>query len=391
MYTYSQRLSWSFTANRFSRLIADKRKSGISLLDLTISNPTTVLAGYPHFAISRIYAGLNDFTFRPDPLGRLESRLAIVEFYKRRAISISPEQILFTGSTSEAYSFLFKLLLNPGEEVLVPAPSYPLFEYLAALDSVRIVPYRLVYDGNWFIDFMDVARQISSRTRAIVVVNPNNPTGSVLKTSEADRLFDLALQHRLPIISDEVFMDYALDETAGAVKTFIGHDAVLSFSLNGLSKSAGMPQMKLAWIAINGPEQDREIARHALELIIDTYLSVGTPVEAALPGLLEIGEVIQQEIRARIAQNWKIANEILNNSPAKCLHAEGGWSGIIQLPRTFSEEQWITRLVEEQAVIVQPGYFFDMPSEAYVVVNLITRTEEFVDGLRRIRQLLTRD
>ncbi len=387
MHSYSERLPWSLSSNSFTKLVEEKRKAGVPLIDLTVSNPTEVFSEYPHSAISRAYARVKDFTYRPDPFGQQDSRVAVARYYERHNVSISPGQILLTASTSEAYSVLFKLFCNSGDEVLAPLPSYPLFEYLASLESARMVPYRLVYDGSWFIDFANLRRQISPRTRAVVIVNPNNPTGSFLKKSEAETLLELAEEHELPIISDEVFMDYSFGACADCVKTLIGYDSVLTFSLGGLSKAAGMPQMKLAWIAVTGPERDCETARERLELILDTYLSVGTPVQCALGKLLDVGEGIQQQIRARIAQNVEALNIRLENSPARSLHTEGGWSAIIQLPRTLSEEEWITRIIEEQSVIVQPGYFFDMAPGAYVVVSLITPSDEFSEGIRRVRQV----
>lgn len=387
MYSYSERLSWSLASNSFSRLVEQKRATGVPLIDLTVSNPTEALRDYPHSAIGRAYANVKHFTYRPDSLGTRESRVAVARYYERRKISVSPDQILLTASTSEAYSLLFKLFCNSGDEILAPLPSYPLFEYLAALEVARIVPYQLMYDGSWHIDFASLRQQISPRTRALVVVNPNNPTGSFLKKSGAETLLDLAQQHKLPIISDEVFMDYSFGAGADRVKTLIGHNSVLSFSLNGLSKAAGMPQMKLAWIALNGPEQESKIARERLELLLDTYLSVGTPVQCALPELLDIGEGIQEQIRLRAAQNLNALTTLLDGSPACSLHCEGGWSAIIQVPRSLSEEEWITRLLSEQNVLVQPGYFFDMASEAYVIVSLITPPDEFIEGIRRLRHL----
>lgn len=387
MYSYSARLSWSFSLNPFSRLVEERRSAGVPLLDLTVSNPTEAFSDYPHLAIGRAYANIKDFAYRPDPFGQEASRLAVARYYERRKVSISPAEILLTASTSEAYSLLFKLFCNSGDEILAPLPSYPLFEYLAASESARIVPYRLVYDGSWYIDFANLRQQISPRTRALVVVNPNNPTGSFLKRSEAEALLEVGQEYGLPIISDEVFMDYSFGNGADRVRTLIGYDSVLTFSLNGLSKAAGMPQMKLAWIALHGPERDRETARKRLELLLDTYLSVGTPVQCALRELLDIGEGLQEHIRARTAHNLKALKILLEDSPACCLHCEGGWSAIVQLPRRFSEEEWITRLLQEQNVIVQPGYFFDMAKEAYVVVSLITPGDEFSEGIRRVRQL----
>jgi len=368
-------------------LVEEKRKAGVPLIDLTVSNPTEAFSDYPHRTIAGAYARIKDFVYRPHALGGWDSRAALARYYERRNVAVSPDQILLTASTSEAYSLLFKLFCNPGDEILAPLPSYPLFEYLAASESARIIPYSLAYDGSWYIDFASLRRQISPRTRALVIVNPNNPTGSFLKKSEAEALFEVAQKHELPVISDEVFMGYAFGTGMDRVGTLIGYDSVLSFSLNGLSKEAGMPQMKLAWMAINGPEQERTTARERLELLLDTYLSVGTPVQCALPELLEIGEGIQAQIRLRTSKNLEALKVLLQDSPACCLHCEGGWSAIIQLPRKLSEEEWITRLLEEQNVIAQPGYFFDMASEAHVVVSLITPGDEFAEGIGRVSQL----
>ncbi len=387
MYSYSRRLPWLLSSNPFSKSIEEKRLKGVPLLDLTVSNPTLVFSDYPHSAIARAYAGIRNFTYQPNPAGLYDARSAVSEFYKSRNIAISPDRLLLTASTSEAYALLFKLLCNPDDEVLVPRPSYPLFEYLASLEAVHVATYQLLYDGSWFVDFGNLQEAISSRTRAIVLVNPNNPTGSFLKIWEAEKLFELARQHSLPIISDEVFMDYSLAPSADRNNTLIGHDSVLSFSLNGLSKAAGMPQMKLGWIAVNGPREDAAIAHQHLELLLDTYLSVSTPVQHALPELLKIGTGIREQIFARAKQNLETASELLRGAPAHCLHTEGGWSAIIQLPKTVSEDVWVARLLEEHSVIVQPGYFFDMTSEPYVVVSLITPPEDFAEGIVRLRHV----
>ncbi len=387
MYSYSKRLPWPFSPNSFSRLVEEKRNAGVPLLDLTVSNPTEVFADYPNEEISRAYASIKDFTYRPDPFGNEESRIHLARYYEHRGVSILPEQVALTASTSEAYSLLFKLFCDPGDDILVPAPSYPLFEYLASVESVEIARYPLLYDGNWFIDFASLQKQITSRTRAIVVVNPHNPTGSFLKGPEAGKLLEIAEQHGLPVISDEVFMDYSFGVDAARVTTLTGCDSALTFSLNGLSKTAGMPQMKLSWIVLNGPNKDRETVRDRLELLLDTYLSVTTPVQRALPELLNIGEGVQQRIRHRTSQNLKAMDALLEHSPARRLHCEGGWSAILKLPEILSEEEWIGRLIREQNVVAQPGYFFDMASEPYIVVSLITPEDEFAEGIRRVRNL----
>ncbi len=354
-------------------------------MDLTSANPTEVFDNYPHTEIQRAYARLDDFTYEPDPFGTKRARQAIADWYRRRGIHVSPDQLALTASTSEAYALLFKLLSDPGDEVLVPAPSYPLFEYLARLESVEIVPYRLLYDGSWFVDFASMRAAISARTRAIVVVNPNNPTGSFLKNHETEELFRIAQEHELPIIADEVFMEYSFAGATGYTRTFIGRDNVLSFSLGGLSKSAGMPQMKLAWIAINGGPQTGSDARTRLELLLDTYLSVATPVQNALGELLTIGDGVARRISARIERNRAALDDILKDSPVHVLHAEAGWSAILQLPNVRHEEAWMAELIGRRQVLVQPGYFFDMPSEPYAVVSLLTSEDVFAEGIQRLR------
>lgn len=386
MYRYSHRLPQSLSLNVFSRLVAQRRRAGAQLLDLTISNPTEALSDYPHDRISRACGAVENFTYCPDPFGEAPSRIAIAQYYASRGILVSPQQLLFTASTSEAYAFLFKLLCDPGDEVLAPAPSYPLFEYLASLEAVRVAPYRLRYDGSWFLDLASLRQALSRRTRAIILVNPNNPTGSFLKREEARQLFEIAEEHSLPIISDEVFMDYSFGAHSARIETLIGTGSVLTFSLSGLSKSAGMPQMKLAWIAISGPESECELARHRLELISDTYLSVATPVQRALPELLAIGADIRRQILERCMQNLLTLRARLENTAAHVLYAEGGWSAIVRLPQTHSEEAWITRLLEEHDLLVQPGYFFDLESEAHIVASLITPCETFREAIHRLKR-----
>ena len=369
MIRYSRRLAWDAPQNAFSRLLDARRAAGAHLLDLTVTNPTQVDLAYPHAEIAAALARVSDFTYRPEAAGSHAARLAI---------GAEPSRILLTASTSEAYSLLFKLLCDPGDEVLVPQPSYPLFEYLAALEAVRIVPYRLSYDGGWFVDFDTVDRALSPRTRAIVVVNPNNPTGSFLKQPEADRLSAFGI----PLISDEVFTDYALTEHPSRATLSDSH---LWFGFSGLSKSAGMPQMKIGWITLHGPDAEIEPARDRLELLLDTYLPVATPIQSALPELLKIGAGIREQIRTRTKQNLAALRDLLRDSAAHPLYTEGGWSAIVQLPNHISEEEWITRLLTDHDVVVQPGYFFDMHVEAFVVVSLIAPLDTFREGITRLR------
>ena len=388
MYTYSQRLSWSSTPNALSELRRSKRSAGHSILDLTISNPVAAGFDYPHDRLTEIFASIHDFSYHPDPFGDKSARTAIASYYAQRNVAAELEDLALTASTSEAYTLLFKLLCDPGDEVLVPSPSYPLFDYLAALESVRVLPYRLLYAGNWFVDLEYLRSIVSRRTRAIVVVNPNNPTGSFLKRSEHAALTELASSRGLPLICDEVFMDYPVTPASDLVSTLAGSQTGLSFSLNGLSKAAGMPQMKLGWIVINGDAGERSRAAERLEHILDTYLSVGTPVQRALPDLLIAGLGMQQQIQQRIKTNFAALGSLLRASPVHPLHVEGGWSAILQLPRTRSEEYWATTLLRDYGVAVQPGYFFDMAAEAYVVVSLLTPSGELHTGIERLIEMI---
>ena len=388
---YSSRLSWALSPNPLAAALSEQRRAGAALLDLTISNPTAAGLVYPHEDISRALGSIPKFFYEPDPAGCIEAREVIAAWYKTRGLPVTAGRIFLTASTSEAYGYLFKLLCDPGDEILVPLPSYPLFEYLAKLEGVRVVPYWLRYDGSWSLDFSTLLAAISDRTRAIVVVNPNNPTGSLLNETELYRLMDLAASRHLPVIADEVFSEYAFTESGTPASSLVNTSGPLSFSLNGLSKSAGMPQMKLGWIVINGPPAQREECRGRLELILDTYLSPAMPVQAALPRLLAIGGGVRSQIRGRIRRNLLALQNTFTGSASGVLHVEAGWSAIIQVPRTRPEEDWALGLLRERHVIVQPGYFYDMPGEAYLVLSLLTDPEVLLEGAGRIREAVANE
>jgi aspartate/methionine/tyrosine aminotransferase len=384
---YSDRLPWFAARNAYALLLAERRRAGASVIDLTISNPTEALADYPHAAIASAYGEIGDFTYQPAALGTLQARSAIADWSAAHKMPLAPGRIALTASTSEAYSILFKLLCNPGDEVLIPNPSYPLFEYLAKAEAVKTVPYRLAYDGAWFLDLDSVKRAISARSKAIVLVNPNNPTGSFLRKGEVDALKSLAASHGLALICDEVFMTYPTAKTADHVLSLIGHNELLSFSLNGLSKAAGMPQMKLAWIVVNGPHEEADSALEKLDLLFDNYLSVATPVQQALGSLFEIGIGIHSQIDSRLLEN-RAALNVFADSAVSVLPSEGGWSAILRVPAVQTEEAWISSLLLDHGVVIQPGYFYDMPKEAYLVVSLLTQPADFSTGVGRLRQLV---
>lgn len=375
---FSSRFHWSAKPNRLTEILARKRQEGSPVIDLTQSNPTKAGFHYP-LDVVRAFEDANMLRYEPSPQGSLAAREAVSAYYARRGRDVSPGRIFLTASTSEAYSYVFKLLTNPGDSVLVPRPSYPLFEYLACMDSLQVAPYPLRYDNGWSIDIEGTPGGAS----VLALVNPNNPTGSFVKSSELEWLARLGL----PIISDEVFSDYAFAPDSARAATLVDFVDGLSFSLSGLSKIAGLPQMKLGWIVVNGPKDLRREAMARLEWIADTYLSVGAPVQCAAPKLLAFADGFQDVIRARTTANLRFARQLLDGSAAEVLKVEAGWSATVRMPRVRSEEEYAVELLERDDVLVQPGYFYDFESEAYLVVSLLTEDAPFREGITRIRNL----
>ena len=388
---FSSRFHWDPRPNRLTQALAARRAAGAPVLDLTESNPTHAGLHYPG-QIVRAFDDDGLLAYEPAPAGTPAARQAVSHYYAARGHAVPLERILLTASTSEAYAYLFKLLTNPGDEVLVPRPSYPLFEFLADMESVAVRTYPLEYHGGWNIALDAVERALTARTRAIVLVNPNNPTGSYVKRGELRALSALCAPRGVALISDEVFADYALGEDADRVATLVtplaGAEECLAFSMSGLSKVAGLPQMKLGWMVIGGPAALRAEAWAKLEWIADTYLSVGTPVQCAAARLLAAGEEVQRQIRRRTAENLAVARGALAGSPANILAVEGGWYITLQVPRIRSEEEWTLALLERSGVLVQPGFFYDFETEAYLVISLLTAPEVFRDGLVRLVQQL---
>ena len=374
---YSKRLDWSLSRNVLTDALEQRRASGDHIHDLTQSNPTEAGISYPSF--HEWLADPRILQYEPNPRGLLSAREAVSEYYDG---TVHPGRILLTASTSEAYSYLFKLLCDPGDEVLVPRPSYPLFDMLAQLECVRALQYPLRYHEGWFIDIEALRQAVTPRTRAIVWVNPNNPTGSYLKRAEYAAVAELCAGHGMALISDEVFADYAFEENPDALRSLTPTEGCLSFSLSGLSKVCGMPQMKLGWVVASGPGSDAAIDR--LEWIADTFLSVGAPVQCAARALLASRKDIQQRIRTRTSRNLAFLHAMrLPSSAWRVLRVEGGWYATLHVPSTRSEEEWTLELLA-RGVLVQPGFFFDFESEPYLVVSLLTETETFETGIRHI-------
>jgi len=380
---FSTRLHWDLRPNRLSRLIEAKRRAGARILDLTESNPTRAGLSYPP-EIAGALADPRMLVYEPASAGMNEARMAVAAYYGLRGHPVDADRILLTASTSEAYAYLFKLLSNPNDRVLVPRPSYPLFEFLANLESVAVDQYPLTYHGGWAIDLEALAAAVAERTRAVVLVNPNNPTGSYVKRPELEALVRLCAEHGMALICDEVFSDYAFGPDAARVSTLVEVEDCLAFSMSGLSKIAGLPQMKLGWIVTSGLETLRKEAMDKLEWIADTYLSVSTPVQCAAGKLLRAGEAVERQIRDRTCANLAVARDVLAGSAGSILAVEGGWYITVQVPRIRSEEEWTLELLGDRDVLVAPGFFFDFESEAFLVVSLLTAPEVFQEGIARL-------
>jgi hypothetical protein len=361
---FSGRISSNLQVNAVSRLTAEKRAAGATLLDLTESNPTHAGIHYPSGFLNALANPLGA-VYEPESFGLPSAREAIAE-----AEGVDVERVVLASSTSEAYSWLFKLLCDPGCEVLVPRPSYPLFDYLARLECVEVRHYPLFYDQGWYIDFHALKQSINQRTRAIVLVNPNNPTGHYVKRHELAELLELAVHHGLAIISDEVFAGYPISPAADSIPTLKGVADPCVFTLHGLSKAVGLPQMKLAWMLCNCPQE----AMARLEIIADTYLSAGTPVQLALPSLLALRPSVEQQIRERVRTNLAIL--------PRHLVVEAGWYAVVPV---HDEDAVVETLLRDHDVLVQPGYFYDFERSGYVIVSLLTPPDIFRRGVAALQ------
>ena len=371
--------------NRLTQVLRRLRRAGAPLLDLTLTNPTAAGIEYPE-SILDVLADRRSLQYEPAPLGLIEAREAIARDCERNGIKVAADRVVLTSSTSEAYSALFKLLCAPaGDAVMVPAPSYPLFEHLTGLDGVHSIPYRLEFHRRWAIDFDTLDDGWSDSVRAVLAVNPNNPTGSMVSDSETMDLAMRCAKRDAALILDEVFIDYPLSGDRSPARRI---DECLTFRLGGLSKSAGLPQVKLGWIIVEGPEPQAQGALDRLELICDTYLSVSTPVQHAAPALIAAGASVRTRILQRIRTNDRALREMAREyGSVEVLPADAGWSAVVRVPATRSEEDLAIALMEAAEVIVHPGFFFDFPHEAFLVVSLLPEPAAFGDGIRRVMEL----
>jgi alanine-synthesizing transaminase len=380
---FSNRFKWSLEPSRFALLIEEKKRAGARILDLTESNPTRAGFDYPSEEILNSLAQAPAMLYEPAPRGLSIAREAVAGYYAERGLDVDPERIHLTASTSEAYSFLFKLLADHEESVLVPQPSYPLFEFLAALEGVELRPYELhyVHAAGWSIDFDSVEKAVAPNTRAIILVSPNNPTGSFTKLSEVDRLNAICARHDLALIADEVFGDYGFEDDRHRAGSLVSNDSVSTFVMSGFSKILALPQMKLGWIVTNGPARLREEAIDRLDFIADTFLSVSAPVQHSAQAWLRLRGSIQYQILDRVRANLNWLRDVTEDSPLRLLNVEGGWYATLELPRQYTEEEWVMALLEKDDVLAHPGYFFDFPREAFLVLSLLPRAEIFREAV----------
>lgn len=381
---FSHRTNWRLTQNALTRAIEEARASGEKILDLTVSNPTEAGIRLEPETVLAALVNPKAMQYDPQPRGLLEARQAVCRYYREsHEIDLNPELLLLTTSTSEAYSYVFRLLCNPGDEILVPKPSYPLFEFLADLADVKLIPYPLLYDHGWQIDFASLEKAATTRSRAVILVHPNNPTGSYVAPAESAALNALCREHNLALIADEVFLDYAHDRQPRS--SFVTNQDALTFTLSGISKISALPQMKLAWIVTSGPQEIVEDAGARLEIIADTYLSVNAPIQLAAPVLLDQRKKIQPIVLDRLRANLaELDTQLASHPSCTRLQVDGGWYAILRVPVIETDEDLAIRLLKKGNVSVHPGHFYDFPNDGYLVLSLITEPAEFRDGIARL-------
>jgi alanine-synthesizing transaminase len=384
---FSKRTNWKLTPNRFTEAQREFLAAGREALDLTVSNPTQAGLHYDADAILQALQNRKSLDYDPQPKGMLVARQAVAAYYQEQHAELDPESLVLTTSTSEGYSYAMRLLCNPDDEVLVPKPSYPLFEFLADLQDVKLVPYPLIYDHGWQIDFPSLDKAVNSRTRAVVIVHPNNPTGSYASPAERAALNKFCHEHGLALIVDEVFLDYRLKDPAQS--TFAANAEVLTFTLSGLSKISALPQMKLAWMATSGPADQRQKALERLEVIADTYLSLNAPIQLAAAVMLDQRKKIQSQLLERVCTNLQeLDRQLAGQKSCQRLAVDGGWYAILRVPVTQSDEDLAIALLRECSVLVHPGHFYDFSNDGYLVLSLITLVEKFTEGSKRILDFL---
>lgn len=379
---FAARTNWNLKPNRLADALERHKSSGRPLLDLSASNPTECGFKYDTAAIMRALCAPGSLQYHPDPRGLKSARQAVCDYYAAHGERVAIEDMLLTASTSEAYSFVFRLLCNSGDELLIPTPSYPLFDFLADVNDVKLVRYPLFYDHGWHIDMHALKQAVTPRTRGVIVVHPNNPTGHFTKHEEMTELGRICSAGQMAIIADEVFLDFSLAE---APKSFASNQETLTFTMSGISKISGLPQMKFAWLAVSGPEDVKREALARLEMIADTYLSLNAPIQLAVPVLLQGRSAFQGQLMSRVRKNLaELDSQLANKSQLNRLAVEGGWYAVLRIPATQPDEELAIELLEKHNVYLHPGHFYDFSRDGYLVVSLITPELDFSEGVRRV-------
>jgi alanine-synthesizing transaminase len=379
---FADRTNWNLKPNRLAEALERQKSSGRKLLDLSASNPTECGFSYNAPAIMRALCSPASLQYHPDPRGMKSARQAVSAYYSARGERVSIDEMLLIASTSEAYSFVFRLLCNPGDELLIPTPSYPLFDFLADINDIKLIRYSLFYDHGWHIDLHALKQAITPRTRGMILVHPNNPTGHFTKPEEIAQLNEICAANQMAIIADEVFLDFSLDSSQ---KSFVSNSAALTFAMSGISKVSGLPQMKLAWLAVNGPEEMKREGLARLEMIADTYLSLNAPIQLAAPVLLQQRSAFQQQLMGRVRNNLaELDAQLAQERKVSRLEVEGGWYAVLRIPATRPDEELAIELLEKYDVYLHPGHFYDFSGDGHMIVSLITPEPDFSEGLRRI-------
>lgn len=395
---FASRTNWNLERNRLSAALARHRASGKPLLDLTVSNPTQCGFQYDSEAILSALANPASLVYEPQAQGLGCAREAVAAYYGEQGNRVAIEDIILTTSTSEAYSFVFRLLCEPGDEILIPAPGYPLFDFLADVLDVKLVRYPLLYDYGWQIDFGAMERAITAATRAVIVVHPNNPTGSFCSPAETAKLTEICSRHKVALIADEVFLDFALgglptgapgSRTRALPQSFVANDGCLTFTMSGLSKICGLPQMKFAWLVASGPSELQSQALARLEVIADTYLSMNAPIQHAASQFLSQRGEFQRQLMDRVRENLaELDRQLADQHSCSRLQIQGGWYAVLRVPRTRPDEELAIEMLEKQGIYVHPGHFYDFPGDGHLVVSLIADPAQFAAGIAGLLALV---
>lgn len=380
---FSRRTGWERHTNQITSLYNQLKEDGAGVIDLTVSNPTVCGFSYPEQEILSALSSPGNMRYAPDAKGLVSARTAVAQLYASQGHAIDPEHIYLTASTSEAYAHIFRLLADEGDTVLFPAPSYPLFQFLGEINDVVLDFYPLAYDNGWRIGMAGLIEKIHPRVKAIVLVNPNNPTGNYVSSDEFNHLNKICAARDIALISDEVFFDYPLTDIKPA--SLAGNRGTLSFTLGGVSKMLGLPQMKLAWTIVSGPDALAAEARQRLEIISDTFLSANIPAQNALPSWLRLKDDIQGQIRRRVRENYEwLNNETSRLKGSRLLAAQGGWYAVLNLADSKSEEEWVMKLLAKYHVFVHPGFFYDFDQGTVLVASLLPQPGQFKEGMLRL-------